>query len=42
MTLLNRRPRLEDVAYAAAFLASDRAPIMTATEVNVTGGAVVD
>lgn len=41
-TLLNRRPRLEDVAYAAAFLASDRAPTMTATEVNVTGGAVID
>ncbi|KAF4409020.1 SDR family NAD(P)-dependent oxidoreductase [Streptomyces lycii] len=42
VTLLHRRPRLEDVAHAAAFLASDRAPTMTATEVNVTGGAVVD
>jgi 3-oxoacyl-[acyl-carrier protein] reductase len=41
-TLLRRRPRLEDVAYAAAFLASDRAATMTATEVNITGGAVVD
>lgn len=41
-TLLHRRPRLEDVAHAAAFLASDRAPTMTATEVNITGGAVVD
>jgi 3-oxoacyl-[acyl-carrier protein] reductase len=41
-TLLHRRPRLEDVAHAAAFLASDRAATMTATEVNLTGGAVVD
>jgi 3-oxoacyl-[acyl-carrier protein] reductase len=41
-TLLHRRPRLEDVAHAAAFLASDRAPTMTATEVNITGGAVID
>ncbi|MFJ5265044.1 SDR family NAD(P)-dependent oxidoreductase [Streptomyces sp. NPDC088387] len=41
-TLIHRRPRLEDVAHVAAFLASDRAPTMTATEVNVTGGAVVD
>jgi 3-oxoacyl-[acyl-carrier protein] reductase len=41
-TLLHRRPRLEDVAHAAAFLASDRAPTMTATEMNITGGAVID
>lgn len=41
-TLLHRRPRLEDVAHAAAFLASDRAATMTATELNITGGAVVD
>jgi 3-oxoacyl-[acyl-carrier protein] reductase len=42
VTLLHRRPRLEDVGHAAAFLASDRAATMTATEVNLTGGAVVD
>jgi NAD(P)-dependent dehydrogenase (short-subunit alcohol dehydrogenase family) len=41
-TLLHRRPRLEDVAHAAAFAASDRAATMTATEINLTGGAVVD
>ncbi|OEU90142.1 3-oxoacyl-ACP reductase [Streptomyces abyssalis] len=41
-TLLHRRPRLDEVAYAAAFLASDRAATMTATELNVTGGAVID
>ena len=29
-------------SHAAAFLASDRAPTMTATEVNITGGAVID
>ncbi|GAA2816812.1 hypothetical protein GCM10020220_001230 [Nonomuraea rubra] len=42
LTLLHRRPRLEDVANAAAFVASGRAATMTATEVNLTGGAVVD
>ncbi|MFC4061701.1 SDR family NAD(P)-dependent oxidoreductase [Planomonospora corallina] len=42
VTLLHRRPRLEDVANVAAFVASDRAATMTATEVNLTGGAVVD
>ncbi|MGW3349648.1 SDR family NAD(P)-dependent oxidoreductase [Nonomuraea rubra] len=42
VTLLHRRPRLEDVANAAAFVASGRAATMTATEVNLTGGAVVD
>ncbi|MEV0824871.1 SDR family NAD(P)-dependent oxidoreductase [Nonomuraea rubra] len=42
LTLLHRRPRLEDVASAAAFVASGRAATMTATEVNLTGGAVVD
>jgi 3-oxoacyl-[acyl-carrier protein] reductase len=41
-TLLHRRPRLDDVGHLAAFLASDRAPTMTATEVNITGGAVID
>jgi 3-oxoacyl-[acyl-carrier protein] reductase len=42
VTLLHRRPGLEDVANVAAFIASDRAATMTATEVNITGGAVVD
>jgi len=41
-TLLNRRPTLDDVANVAVFLASDWASTMTATEVNITGGAVVD
>jgi 3-oxoacyl-[acyl-carrier protein] reductase len=41
-TLLHRRPRLEDVEHAAALAASDRASTMTATEINLTGGAVVD
>lgn len=41
-TLLHRRPRLEDVANVAAFVASDRAATMTATEVNITGGGVID
>jgi 3-oxoacyl-[acyl-carrier protein] reductase len=41
-TLLGRRPTYGDVANAAAFLASDWARTMTATEVNITGGAVVD
>jgi 3-oxoacyl-[acyl-carrier protein] reductase len=41
-TLLGRRPAYDDVANTAAFLASDWARTMTATEVNITGGAVVD
>ena len=41
-TLLRRRPTLAEVGDVAAFLASDRAATMTATEVNITGGAVVD
>lgn len=41
-TLLRRRPSYDDVANAAVFLASDWARTMTATEVNITGGAVVD
>jgi 3-oxoacyl-[acyl-carrier protein] reductase len=41
-TILGRRPSYEDVANAAAFLASDHARTMTATELNLTGGAVVD
>jgi 3-oxoacyl-[acyl-carrier protein] reductase len=41
-TLLRRLPSLDDVANAAVFLSSDWATTMTATEVNLTGGAVVD
>jgi NAD(P)-dependent dehydrogenase (short-subunit alcohol dehydrogenase family) len=41
-TMLNLRPTLDDVANAATFLASDWARTMTATELNLTGGAVVD
>jgi NAD(P)-dependent dehydrogenase (short-subunit alcohol dehydrogenase family) len=41
-TLLGRRPTLNDVANVAAFLSSDWARTMTATELNLTGGAVVD
>ena len=40
--LLPRRPSYSDVANAAVFAASDWAATMTATEINLTGGAVVD
>jgi NAD(P)-dependent dehydrogenase (short-subunit alcohol dehydrogenase family) len=40
--LLGRRPSYQDVANAAVFAASDWAATMTATEINLTGGAVVD
>ena len=40
--LLPRRPSYDDVANAAVFAASDWAATMTATEINLTGGAVVD
>ncbi len=40
--LLPRRPSYADVANAAVFAASDWAVTMTATEINLTGGAVVD
>jgi 3-oxoacyl-[acyl-carrier protein] reductase len=40
--LLPRRPGYDDVANAAVFAASDWAATMTATELNLTGGAVVD
>lgn len=36
------QPSLEEVAGVATFLASDLARTMTATEINLTGGAVVD
>jgi 3-oxoacyl-[acyl-carrier protein] reductase len=41
-TLLRRRPSYDDVARAATFLASDWAGSMTATELNLTAGVVVD
>jgi len=41
MAALRRAPRLADVAGAAAFLASDRAAVMTGTMVNVTSGLVL-
>jgi NAD(P)-dependent dehydrogenase (short-subunit alcohol dehydrogenase family) len=41
-TLLRRRPSYDDVANVATFAASDWARTMTATEINFTGGAVVD
>jgi 3-oxoacyl-[acyl-carrier protein] reductase len=40
--LLGRRPSYADVANAAVFAASDWAATMTATEINLTGGAVID
>lgn len=40
--LLRRRPSYDDVARAATFLASDWAGSMTATELNLTAGVVVD
>jgi 3-oxoacyl-[acyl-carrier protein] reductase len=41
-SLLGRLPRLDEVAEAATFLASGMAATMTATELNITGGAIVD
>jgi len=40
--LPNHQPTYEEVANIAAFLASDAARTMTATEINLTGGAVID
>lgn len=40
--LLPRRPSYDDVANAAVFAASDWAATMTATEINLTAGLVVD
>jgi 3-oxoacyl-[acyl-carrier protein] reductase len=40
--LLTRRPSYDQVANAAVYAASDWAATMTATEINLTGGAVVD
>lgn len=41
-TLLNRAATLADVGNVAAFVASDQARTMTATEVNISCGAIVD
>lgn len=41
-TLIGRRPSYQEVANAAVFAASDWAATMTAAEVNLTGGAVID
>jgi NAD(P)-dependent dehydrogenase (short-subunit alcohol dehydrogenase family) len=40
--LPDHQPTYEEVANVAAFLASDAARTMTATEINLTGGAVID
>jgi NAD(P)-dependent dehydrogenase (short-subunit alcohol dehydrogenase family) len=40
--LRNHQPTYEEVAAIAVFLASDSARTMTATEINLTGGAVID
>jgi NAD(P)-dependent dehydrogenase (short-subunit alcohol dehydrogenase family) len=41
-TMIKHLPTLAEVAETAAFLASDRARSMTATVVNLTGGATTD
>jgi 3-oxoacyl-[acyl-carrier protein] reductase len=41
-TMLGRGPTLAEVGNVAVFLASDWASTMTATEVNLTAGAVID
>lgn len=41
-TLLNRTATLADVGNVAAFVASDRARTMTAADVNISCGAIVD
>jgi NAD(P)-dependent dehydrogenase (short-subunit alcohol dehydrogenase family) len=40
--LPQHQPSYEEVAETAVFLASDAARTITATEVNLTGGAVID
>lgn len=40
--LPRHQPTYQEVANIAAFLASDAARTMTATEINLTGGAVID
>jgi 3-oxoacyl-[acyl-carrier protein] reductase len=41
-TLLKRAATLADVGAVAAFVASDRARMITATEVNISGGAIIE
>jgi enoyl-[acyl-carrier-protein] reductase (NADH) len=41
-TLLRRLPTLEEVANVAAFMASDRARVMTGTVVKLNCGSRVD
>jgi 3-oxoacyl-[acyl-carrier protein] reductase len=41
-TMLKRAATLEDVGNVAAFAASDQARMITATAINITGGAEVD
>jgi hypothetical protein len=41
-TLLQRFPKAEEIANAAALVASDAASAMTAAAVNVTCGQIVD
>nr|HMN30101.1 SDR family oxidoreductase [Caldilineaceae bacterium] len=41
-TLLGRTATLADVGHVAAFVASDRARTITATEVNISCGAIID
>jgi NAD(P)-dependent dehydrogenase (short-subunit alcohol dehydrogenase family) len=41
-SLLSRAPTLADVGDAAVFLASDRARTITATVLNLSGGAIID
>ena len=41
-TMLGRAATLEDVGHVAAFAASDQARTITATSINITGGAFVD
>lgn len=41
-TMLGRTATFEDVGNAAAFAASDRAASITASEINITCGAIVD
>jgi NAD(P)-dependent dehydrogenase (short-subunit alcohol dehydrogenase family) len=41
-TVLKRLPTLAEVAYTAAFIASDGAGAMTATVVNLSAGSIID
>jgi 3-oxoacyl-[acyl-carrier protein] reductase len=41
-TVLGRLPRLDEVAHAAVFFASDRASAMTGTIANLTCGSIMD